>query len=177
MVLATVITTRTWLLSPLLTIIFRKLRVLGDDVTAVFEPFPYPRVVLTNVRLAQFVVDLANTRFLAAPLCMPCDFLTCDEIIVDLRPQRIWKLRTLPLAVRNFKLFTHRTFADEWHQESRLAAFRRWRISYADWLTSLIEPPPRWTPALWQWALDYVMAYLDLDVRNPRRFARPRVYA
>ena len=95
---------------------------------------------------------------------MPCDFLTCDEIVVDLRPQRIWKLRTLPLKVRNFKLFCHRTHKEEWHTESRLAAFIRWRISYADWLTSLIEPPPRWTPALWQWGFDYALAYLDFDV-------------
>ena len=53
LVVTAVVLTRTWLLSPLLTLVFRKVGVVGSDITVVFEPFPYPRLVLTNVRLAQ----------------------------------------------------------------------------------------------------------------------------
>ena len=67
------------LVEPALTALLVRSGVLGPEVSVRLEPFP-PALVLSNVRLWQWAVDLANQRFFFGPLCMPCDAVVCDQV-------------------------------------------------------------------------------------------------
>lgn len=97
---------------------------------------------------------------------MPVDRMSCDRVFVDLRPRSLWAAASVPLVVEHFRLFLHRAAEEEWDEDSRMRAYSRWRRSHADWVTSLIEPPPKWTPNLWQWGLDFILSHVDIDVTH-----------
>ena len=159
------------ILSPFLTALLRRSRVLGQVVKVSFSPWPEPGIVLTHVQLWQWLIDVANERFFFGPLCMPVDFVRADRIVVRLSPGVVWAKRTLPLEVTNFRIAFHRAAEHEWnsarHIFERRAAFTRWRRSHADWVCSLLEPPRvAWSPKFVHWLFDLILAHLDIKVRH-----------
>ena len=151
-------------LGPMFTAVLRRTAILGPGVTVRLQPWP-PAVVLTDVRLWEWLVGFANERFFFGPMAMPCDGVTCSSITVDLRPTEWWRLRTVPLAVSDFRMAFHRAHADEWSPGRRQVAYTRWRRGMADWVCSLVEPGDApWAPRPWQWAFDLVAAHLDITV-------------
>jgi hypothetical protein len=145
-VLGSLFVLRDQLLVPVLTAALRQTGILGASVTLRFDP---PAVVISDVQLWPYLVRLANERFFFGPLCMPCDWVRCDEIRVDMRPRRWLTVRTVPFSVTNLRWQFHRAHEDEWREAARHVAYTRWRRSHADWVCSLVEPGPTWSPAWW----------------------------
>lgn len=106
-----------------------------------------PAIIFRDVQLWQWFIDISNERFFFGPLCMPMDWVRCDEIRVDLRFWRWPAAKTVPFYVTNFRMLFHRAHEDEWVEAARHKAYNRWRRSHADWVCSLVEPDEPWEPA------------------------------
>jgi hypothetical protein len=48
---------------------------LGEYVELSFRPWPSSGIVLRDVQLWQWLIDLANERFFFGPMCIPVDFV------------------------------------------------------------------------------------------------------